>query len=82
MTAKQDLFDFMGDNKQAIKGFNDQDLIKKYNKVCLGMAKRIDELEACAHHQQAKIEGSMLEYCPNEMTVEQIKTWEDAQVRA
>lgn len=37
-----------------------------------------NEVEA----QQAKIDSLMLEYCPNEMTKEQIKNWEKHQVKS
>lgn len=32
--------------------------------------------------QQAKIDSLMLEYCPDEMTPEQIATWDDSQIAA
>lgn len=36
----------------------------------------IDGLARYAQHQQARIDALMLEYCPDEMTPEQIAEWE------
>jgi len=38
-------------------------------------------LAAYVNHLQAKIDSLMLEFCPHEMTEEQIKTWEANQVK-
>ena len=45
MTNQQAAFDFLANNKRAIKEFKDQDLIKEYNRVLMGLAKKLDEME-------------------------------------
>ena len=62
MNEQQKQFDFISDNRDAIKAFTDQALIKKYNKVTMGLAKKLDaanglisllslELEAAKNEQ-------------------------------
>ena len=43
---------------------------------------RIKRMEKKIASQQAKIDSLMLEYCPDEMTEEQVKNWEDSQVNS
>ena len=45
-------------------------------------AKYIFHLENKVLSLRAKIDSLMLEYCPDEMTPEQIKNWENHQVRS
>ena len=42
-------------------------------------AMRLNELETAISNMQSKIDALMLEYCPNEMTTDQMKKWEDSQ---
>jgi len=44
--------------------------------------KRIKELKLANEARQAKIDSLMLEYCPNEMTKDQIENWEKHQVKS
>ena len=40
------------------------------------LERRNAELEAALNAKQAEIDRLMLEYCPDEMTIEQVKEWE------
>ena len=42
----------------------------------------IDKLKSVSEAKQAKIDSLMLEYCPDEMTKEQIENWEKHQVKS
>lgn len=54
-----------------------EDLEKEVTKV---IAER-DTLSAENAHKQARIDSLMLEYCPDEMTSEQVENWAAHQVR-
>lgn len=43
--------------------------------------KLVKELEKESEARQCKIDSLMLEYCPNDMTEEQIKNWEKHQIK-
>jgi hypothetical protein len=55
------------------------DEIDKVNAELVWYKNRVKELEGQANNLQAKIDSLMLEYCPDEITPEQIKTWESHQ---
>jgi hypothetical protein len=47
--------------------------------LLLAAADRIEALEQALRQAQARIDALMLEFCPNEMTPEQISAWADCQ---
>ena len=53
----------------------------QYIEVSIGNAWYILGLELRNKHQQAKIDSLMLEYCPDEMTQDQMDNWEKHQVK-
>jgi len=54
-----------------------QDVVEHYKTKAL-----IQKLERQLEHSQQLIDRLMLEYCPDEMTEEQIKNWEEHQVKS
>lgn len=53
-----------------------------YEACCKKQEDRIAELESKLAEKQSKIDALMLEYCPDDMTPEQIKEWGESQVVA
>lgn len=50
--------------------------------TALGLVAEAERLEALVQSKQAEIDRLMLEYCPADMTAEQLRSWGDHQVPA
>lgn len=55
---------------------------EQWKTVAAAAEARVKELERESAHKQAIIDRLMLEYCPDEMTAEQVEEWGKHQVRA
>lgn len=69
-------------------GWRDREIDRLKNVICcledraLDFEGEVRELRAESAAKQAKIDALMLEYCPNEMTEDQIAEWESHQCKS
>lgn len=64
------------DSKKARRDASDARYKEKWENDPLSLSrKKVKELEATIEHQQFLIDNLMLEYCPDEMTKEQMDNW-------
>lgn len=52
MNHKQEAFNFLAKHKKPIKEFGDQELIREYNKVLMGLSKKLDVAEERLNENQ------------------------------
>lgn len=65
--------DYLGKQREAWE---------QHMEVSVNNARYILELERAVEANQAKIDALMLEYCPADMSIEQIANWQKHQVKA